>query len=208
MKIIQNVTISDNIIRNTDRGISAIRFNNGKINGNTVEHCIGDVGIYLLISSNNTITNNFVTNCLGDGILIDGMWSIFSLKTNLLYPKYENNSIYQNIITSNRWGIEVNSGPVNTKIYENNITGNHELGIYIVFAWKTEITRNNFINNYNNAYFFVDRFTQLLKNSWDKNYWGESKKVFVTIPGIFIYLPLIAFDWHPAQKPYEIPGMG
>jgi parallel beta-helix repeat protein len=157
-----------------------------------------------LISSNNAITNNYVTNCLGDGILIDGMWSIGSIKTNHLYPRYENNSISQNTITSNRWGIEVNSGPVNTKIYENNITDNHELGILITFAWKTEITRNNFINNYNNAHFNVDLFTQLLKNSWNNNYWDESKKVIVTIQGTFIFLPLIAFDWHPAQEPYDI----
>jgi parallel beta-helix repeat protein len=207
MEDIQNVTISDNIIRDTWRGIDAIRLNHGKINGNIIDHSVADVGIYLLISSNNTITNNYVTNCLGDGILIDGMWSIGSIKTNLLYPRYENNSISQNTITSNRWGIEVNSGPVTTKIYENNITDNHELGILISFAWKTEITRNNFINNYNNAYFNVDLFTQLLKNSWNNNYWGESKKVIVTIQGTFIYLPLIAFDWHPAQEPYDFFGM-
>jgi parallel beta-helix repeat protein len=207
MEVIQNVTISDNIIRDTWRGINAIRLNNGMINGNTVDHSIADVGIYLLISSNNTITNNFVTNCLGDGILIDGMWSILSIKTNRLYSKYGNNSISQNTIKSNRWGIEVNSGPVDTRIYKNNITDNHELGILITFAWKTEITRNNFINNSNNAYFNVILFTQLLKNSWNSNYWGESKKVFVIIHGIFIYLPLIAFDWHPAQVPYDVPGM-
>lgn len=213
MEDIQNVTISDNIIRDTWRGIDAIRLNHGKINGNIIDHCVADVGIYLLISSNNAITNNFITNCLGDGILIDGMWSIFSIKTNHLYPKYENNSISQNTITSNRWGIEVNSGPVNTKIYENNITGNHELGILIVFAWKTEITRNNFINNYKNAYFNTIRFPQfvILKNSWDNNYWGEPKKVPVMIPGsffppvfLFVELPLIAFDWHPAQEPFDI----
>jgi parallel beta-helix repeat protein len=102
----------------------------------------------------------------------------------------------------------VNSGPVTTKIYENNITDNHELGILIVIAWKTEITRNNFINNVNDAYFFVDLCTQLLKNSWDNNYWGESRKVFVPIHGTFADIfPLLAFDWHPAQEPYDIPGM-
>jgi nitrous oxidase accessory protein NosD len=208
MEDIQNVTIADNIIRDAWRGIYAVRLNHGMIIGNTVEHSVADVGIYLLISSNSTIASNFVTNCLGDGILIDGMWSLFNIKTNRLYPKYENISVFQNTVTSNRWGIEVNSGPVNTKIYENNITDNHELGINIVFAWKTEIIRNNFINNYNNAYFYIDRFTQLLKNSWNNNYWGESRNVFVAIHGTFAGIfSLIVFDWHPAKEPYDIPGM-
>jgi hypothetical protein len=206
MDAIQNVTISYNIIRNTSRGIFGIHLNHGKINGNNIENCDSDAAIYLLISSNNTIANNYVTNCSGIGILIDGMWSIGSIKTNLLYSRYGNNSISHNTITSNRWGVEVNSGPVDTKIYENNITGNHVLGIQIVFAWKTEITRNNFINNYENAHFDVILFTQLLKNSWNNNYWGESKNVFVTIHGTFIYLPLIAFDWHPAKEPYDTRG--
>jgi len=213
-EVIQNVTISDNIIRNTSRGIFAIRLNHGTINGNNIENCDSDAGVYLLVSSNNTITNNFVANCSGIGILIDGMWSIFNIN-NYRQPCPKNNILSQNTIMSNRWGIEVNSGPFNTKIYENNITDNHELGILIVFAYKTEITKNNFINNYKNAYFNAIRFPQfvIMKNSWDNNYWGEPKKVPVIIPGsffpplfLFVELPSIAFDWHPAQEPYDIGG--
>ncbi len=75
MEIIQNVTISDNVIRNTSRGIFGIHLNKGKINGNNIENCNSDAAIYLLISSNNTITNNFVIDGSGIGILIDGLWS-------------------------------------------------------------------------------------------------------------------------------------
>jgi hypothetical protein len=66
-----------------------------------------------------------------------------------------------------------------------------------------------------------------MQNSWDNNYWGEPKKIPVRINGDFYFMPFpripidivfqkfsltqyelpwIAFDWHPAQKPYVIPG--
>jgi len=213
-EIIQNVTISDNIIRNTWRNIFAIRLNHGNIYGNNIENCVADAGINLLVSSNNTITNNFVANCSGIGILIDGMWSIFNIN-NYRQPCPKNNILSQNTVMSNQWGIELDHGPFNTKIYENNITDNHELGILIGHAYKTEITKNNFINNYVNAYFYNIRFPQfvIMKNSWDNNYWGEPKKVPAIIHGsfhsllfLFVTLPEIAFDWHPAQEPYDIGG--
>jgi hypothetical protein len=47
MEIIQNVTISYNIIRNTWRDIFAIRLNHGNIYGNNIENCVADAGIYL-----------------------------------------------------------------------------------------------------------------------------------------------------------------
>jgi hypothetical protein len=59
------------------------------------------------------------------------------------------------------------------------------------------------------------------KDLWDQNYWGEPKKISVIIPGSYsidlfpripisfnlehFKLPLIAFDKHPAQEPYDIP---
>jgi parallel beta-helix repeat protein len=205
MKVIQNVTIFNNNIKNIGwAGIFGIRLEQGNIYGNNIENCDG-YGIYLLVSSNNIITNNFITNCSVDGIIIDGLWSLGSIIMNYRNPKPKNNIISQNTITFNGWGIEVNSGPVNTKIYENNIIGNHELGIRIVFAYQTEINRNNFIENSQNAYFMAIQFTQLLKNSWDKNYWGEPKNSPVAIPGSFYLIPLKVFDWHPAKEPYEIP---
>ena len=214
-EIIQNVTISDIIIRNTSTGIFTIRLSKGRINGNIVENCSGDAGMLFLVSSDNIITNNFVANCSGIGILIDGLWSIFNIN-NYRQPCPKNNFLSRNTVIANRWGIEVNSGPFNTTINENNILSNHELGIQIVHAYKTKITRNNFMNNTENAYFYNIRFPQfvILKNSWEKNFWDEPKELPVPIHGVyysllslFILLPSIAFDWHPAQKPYDIPGM-
>lgn len=186
--ILQNVTIFDNTIKNTGwAGIFGIRLKNGNISENDVENCNGD-GILLYISSSTTITNNIVSNCSSRGINIDGLWGPYRLM-NYRNPVPENNIISQNTISSNRWGIELNSGPMNTKISDNNIIGNHEIGIQIIDASKTEITRNNLINNSKNAYFMaimILRYPRLVLNSWDGNYWGESTKALMRIDVLFI----------------------
>jgi parallel beta-helix repeat protein len=226
--IIQNVTIFHNIIKNTGwPGIFGIRLNQGNIDGNNIYNCSS--GILLFISSNNTITNNVISDCSGHGIDIDGLWGPYRIR-NYRNPVPKNNIISHNTILSNRWGIELNSGPMNTKISDNTIMGNHEMGLQIFQASKTQIIRNNFIDNSENAYFdvvCVIRYPQFTQNSWDNNYWGEPKKMPVRINGDFYFMPFpripidiafpkfsltqyelpwIAFDWHPAQQPYDISG--
>jgi parallel beta-helix repeat protein len=228
IEIIQNVAIFNNVITKTGYpGIFGMRLNHGTISGNDIENIDGG-GIVLFISSDNTITNNVIADCSDRGVVIDGLWGPYRLM-NYRNPVPENNIISQNTIRSNRWGIELNSGPVNTKISENNITDNHEIGLQIYDAYNTEITRNNFIDNYKNAYFATAmplRYPRFMKNSWDNNYWGEPKSIveridgalwFLLIPRIPIgisfpnfsltqfELPWITFDKHPAQEPYDIP---
>ncbi|MBN1860497.1 MAG: right-handed parallel beta-helix repeat-containing protein [Candidatus Thermoplasmatota archaeon] len=230
-KLIENVTIYDNIIKNASNGIIGCRFNHGKIYRNIIKNCFD--GIRLEISSsNNTISQNIITHCKHRGIIIFGLWNILILENyqmiiHHLNPKPENNNISRNTIKSNGLGIMLYRGPINTKIFENNIIDNSEFGIIITNAVNTEITRNNFINNYKNAHFTVDklRFSQFLisKQAWNQNYWGEPKKLPVGIPGSFsieifprvpisfiiehFNFPLITFDKNPAQEPYDIPGM-
>jgi len=227
IEIIQNVTIFNNIIKKIYwAGISAIRLNNGNIYGTIIENSYGS-GIFLFISSNNNITNNHIANCSYRGIEIDGLWSPYRIR-NYISPVSENNIISQNTIKSNRWGIEIRSGALNTKVSGNNITGNYEVGIQIFQASKTQITRNNFIDNSINAYFIVVnimRYPRFIQNSWDNNFWGEPNNIPVRINGTFWILtfPRLpvgfdfpnfsltqnellwrVFDWHPAKKPYDI----
>ena len=227
IEILQNVSISDNIIKKTGSGIVGIRLNHGSISGNIVERCNGD-GILLLISSNTNISNNLVNDSAYRGIEIGGLWSAYRLR-NYRNPIPENNIISQNTVRSNRWGIELNSGPANTKISHNNILQTHEIGVQIVDATKTEITQNNFMENAQNARFMsvcILRYPRFLLNTWDGNYWGEPKNLPVQITGeLWFYLfpripigisfpnfsltdwnlPWRAFDTHPAQEPYFIP---
>jgi parallel beta-helix repeat protein len=224
--VLQNVSIYNNIIKKTWRGILGIRLNHGDISGNIIEDCNGE-GILLFISSNTTITNNVVSNSSYRGIEIDGLWNQYRIR-NHRNPVPENNIISQNTVRANRWGIALNSGPVNTKITNNNILDNHEIGIQIIDASKTEITRNNFMGNTQDASFMVVcvlRYPRFLQNSWDSNYWGEPKKLPVPITGELWFMPFpripigisfpnfdltqfklqwSSFDKHPAQEPYDI----
>jgi parallel beta-helix repeat protein len=225
--VLQNVSITNNIIKKTGRGIIGVRLDHGTIAGNTIEHCNGE-GILLFISSNTVITNNIVSSSSYRGIEIDGLWGVYRIQ-NLLNPVPENNTISQNTVQENRWGIELNSGATHTKITDNNILDNYEVGIQIVDAMNTEIKRNNFIGNTQNAYFMsvcVMRYPRLLFNTWDGNYWDESKILPVPIPGDLWFMPFprlpisisfphfsltqwqlkwTVFDKHPAQEPYDLP---
>ncbi len=234
IEIIQNITIFNNIIKKTDfAAIFGIRLNNGNIYGNVIENCDGS-GIVLFISSNNAITDNVVADCSYRGIEISGLWSPYRIK-NYINPVSEKNIISHNTIQSNRWGIGLYSGPLNTKISDNNIIDSHGMypdrdgiGIIIHQASKTQIIRNNFVDNSQNAYFeavCIIRYPQFLKNSWDNNYWGEPKNKPLRIKGNLYFIPFprlpfsisfpkyefnfneipwIAFDWHPAQEPFLI----
>lgn len=232
--ILQNVSISNNIIKNTAYGIFGIRLKYGNISENIIEDCTGS-GINLFISSNTIITKNFISHCSYRGIEIDGLWMPYRLM-NYRNPVPENIIISQNTIQSNRWGIQLNGGAVNTIITQNNIRSNHGMfpghdgiGIYIYQASKTQITNNNFIDNSQNAYFtavLIFRYPQFGFNTWDGNYWGEPRNTPVRINGTFWLMPFprlpigisfpnfdltqwevpwVAFDRHPAQEPYEIP---
>jgi parallel beta-helix repeat protein len=233
--ITQNVSISNNIIKNTVYGIFGIRLKYGNISNNIIEDCTGS-GINLFISSNTTITKNFISHCSYRGIEIGGLWGPYRLM-NYRNPVAENIIISQNTIQSNRWGIQLNGGTVKTIITQNNIIDNHGMfpghdgiGIYIYQASKTQITKNNLINNSQNAYFtsvLIIRYPQFVLNTWDGNYWGKSSNI-ERINGTFWFMPFprlpvgisfpnfdltqwevpwVAFDKHPAQEPYDIPRM-
>lgn len=224
--ILQNISIHDNIIRNTGYGVFGIRLKYGHIYDNIIENCKAS-GILLFISSNITIANNIVSGCSYRGIQIDGLWEPYRIM-NYRNPVPENNIITENTICSNRWGIRVDGGSMNTKITKNNITENHEIGILLSQASKTEIAQNNFIGNTQNAFFnaiCILRYPRFMQNTWDNNYWGEQTNSFIRIDGRVVFmlipripigisfpnfsltefeLPWMIFDKNPAQEPYDI----
>jgi hypothetical protein len=47
-------------------------------------------------------------------------------------------------------------------------------------------------------------------NKWNQNYWNQPSILPKIIPGrlgLGGRIPFINFDWHPAQEPYDIPGI-
>ena len=223
---IYNATIYDNNIKNVSRGIFGITLINGNIYDNNIENI--DTGILLGFSSNNYVSGNFIAHGKYRGISIHSIRSGHIILDMIRYPPAENNIICSNTVENNRWGIDIGSACVGTKVYENNIINNHETGLEVYTSTKTEIKRNNFIQTENNVgykhadFSVLNRFNQFITNSWDKNYWGEPKDAPVPISGrfhlvIFIPIgfkggleldifefPLVTYDRNPAQEPYDI----
>jgi len=94
-------------------------------------------------------------------------------------------------------------------IIEKNFISHCRFGVFLSRAWDTMISMNTFMNNIVHARFFSDNI--LPSNHWDQNYWGRPRvlpKPIFGVKSIYnIYPGFFEFDWHPAQEPYDIPGM-
>jgi parallel beta-helix repeat protein len=87
---------------------------------------------------------------------------------------------------------------------QNNLFVDNDNGIGLVFTFRTNINKNTFINNTNNAGFGLSFF-----NTWEGNFWDEPRTqpypIFGGLNlGIIFTIPWVNFDWHPAQEPYNI----
>ena len=192
-------TIVDNNIISPWEGIWLWESRNNTIKGNIISGTWD--GIYLEYSEDNIITDNILFTNSISGILLEGA---------------NNNIITGNAIRKNLFGIGCSSS-IGNEISGNNINSNEEFGILIEYSLLNTISANNIINNTLDAYFFG--FLSL-SNQWDSNYWGKKyliKPIFgefwiplFDIPDggiIGLRIPLVKFDRHPAQEPYDIPAV-
>ena len=77
---------------------------------------------------------------------------------------------------------------------------NHH-GMFLNMAYFNEITENNFINN--------DRhfgFDGVFLNTIDSNYWERLVNIGpkLIFGRLFLLIPWLIIDWHPAKEPYDI----
>ena len=157
-------------------------------------------GIYVCGNDNIIIDNIFFNNTLSDICLAH------SNNTTIRKNTFEYSIIGVYLFQSN-----------DTTITMNNITKNYEYGISLVNSNRNNISKNNIMDNkHHNAFFTRDLGTYPLSNHWDANYWGRPYFLPKRIHGRLILLefsifalpfPQLNFDWHPAQEPYDIPGM-
>jgi len=185
-------TISGNNIENNFYGV--VMFfsdNNDIISNNVIDN--NQCGIYLEASSNNNILGNFINSQPFNGV---GLWN-----------SSNDNIISENTIINNKY-----SGIRMLETFGNNITKNmiskNLVGVRIEFSSNTTISRNNFIKNRFREALFIGREFLRNKNTWDENYWDRSRVLPKPILGrkgkLFVLIPWIKFDWHPAQEPYDI----
>jgi parallel beta-helix repeat protein len=131
--------------------------------------------------------------------------------------------IQGNTILNNRVGIAI-SGCSDTLISMNSCKNNGFSAIGISDTKNTYIEYNNFMKSGMSGLFgfftfnFGEDFSiRYPNNHFEGNYWGKSRLFPKPIFGAIMYkkdtqsptiiLPWLMFDWHPAQKPYNIPGM-
>jgi len=215
-----NNVISNNIMQyiDCDGILFSYDCNKNTILNNTIE-CIFRSCIYLEGSTSGNVIINNVIKSATFGIYF----------TSLLFHSPSNNdiignyiqgamrgiylggsfggSVSDNIIIKNSVGIELKSSRPDM-ITGNYIIENNYQGIRITSHSRfNKITYNTFMNNTQHAF-----FSDCIYNIWDYNFWGRPRLLPYPIFGYLWYgkllhVPWVNIDWHPAQEPYDIPGM-
>jgi parallel beta-helix repeat protein len=154
-----------------------------KIINNNISYSSSGQGILLRKPCDYTIISGNVISYCKEGIYIGDAGSRYT--------------ITENIISQCDCGI-VLLGDFNIVSY--NTMENNYKGLHVEFGNFNRIEKNNFINNTKQASF------EDFANIWSKNYWGQPRLLPYPIFGIcYLIIPWVQFDWHPAQKPYDIP---
>ena len=212
-------------------GIGTIRdFNNITITNISVRNCTA-CGIAHSADGNDIVlTHNDIQKCktgmavssLSKGTLCSNNTIIDC--SNGIQNEGNNDQFSDNIIRRCSVGINFYQG--HSSLINRNHIVNCSVGIYLWNGAENIITENNFINYSKNelwwrgyrAIFFS--LWSGKKDVWKNNYWGTWNGkgpqpihgtrvitiLFVPFP-ISISVKWLAFDWHPAQEPYDIPGM-
>ncbi|MCK4347923.1 MAG: hypothetical protein KAW47_04830, partial [Thermoplasmatales archaeon] len=85
------------------------------------------------------------------------------------------------------------------RVFSRKVSYNNFQGNVISFqlqSWRNELICNNFIGNETGEALWGP-------NKYDRNYWN-SPRIFPKMIFSPFLLPTFQFDWHPAQKPYNI----
>ena len=220
-----NNIVSRNTIVNGGGGI-IIDGDNNDINNNIMLNIFSSC---VIISGNNNLIYKNNISAIYDGINI-----VRGSKNNNVYENdiksiqcgvdligVKKNNIHRNNIIGCIRGVNLR-GAKNNNIHRNNIIECNDGLFYSEYSFRNRIYENNFIDNINHGNFIIYRIEIpliiLLRNKWDRNYWGEplsSPKVikgwivrsYVHYPWYTKLYPGYQFDWNPAKEPYNIEGV-
>ena len=197
-----NTLIFKNNINNNGAGIYLAGSKNNILLENEIKNHNHD-GICLHYSNRNNISRNVVSK------------SAF----NICFHFYSSRNIIRKNIISDSWqrGILIMYGSDNNTIYGNNFTNNKWYGLQLETNGN-KVCYNNFIKNKFHAAFVRYTFitTPINYNKWDSNYWdnwiGLERPILSIFPKTIIgvltrtlsMIPCFDFDRHPASEPYDI----
>jgi parallel beta-helix repeat protein len=187
----ENLIQGNIVYNNTGEGILLMEnCKNNLIKKNLVEDCGQGGGIVLwggqsysrfnILEQNRIMNNQYGINCVN----------------------VSDNIFYNNIVEFNsRFGFAL-SNSSNNSVFENEIS-NNLFGIILRSSTDNAINYNNLFENRVKA-FFIDGC-----NSWDCNYWNRPRILPKVIFGVKMvsdsyFIPCMNVDWHPAQDPFEI----
>jgi len=196
-------TIIRNNISNNGGGIGIWDSKDNVVIGNEIVNNTGNYvnfGIYLFESDFNNISKNFISRS----------------PCNIHLSVSNENIISHNVVSKGyHRGIQLHFSNDNT-ISRNTISSTFYVGLQIE-SRHNKVLQNNFINNTNHSSFtFIFKTVPGLNfNKWDGNYWddwiGHNNAIFSIFPKIIkgiltrdFKFPILAFDWHPAKKQYDI----
>jgi parallel beta-helix repeat protein len=123
------------------------------------------------------------------------------------------NTITDNNISNNRYGILIYGSWCNSNIIMGNNISDNWYGIESD-GYSNIIQKNNFLDNYKNAFFSIRKI--LKRNLWRQNYWNKPQllpkfifgEIIITLdvspPWDYIEIQWFAIDWCPAKEPYYI----
>jgi parallel beta-helix repeat protein len=180
--------ISNNYLRHASNYAISLCSNYSKITNNTIRDTY--IGIGLAIYGHNLVSDNIIENC-GKGIDLGWGGSFDTIIRNRV-----SNCSMSGIIVG---GIE--------NLFQFNTLENNFFGLYIYYSQRCFIFQNNFFNNTYDSIFF-EGSGPILGNHWLLNYWEKPRLLPYPILGrAFVFLPWVKFDWRPALRPYDIPGL-
>jgi parallel beta-helix repeat protein len=194
-------TVENNVFINNGIGIYIQECHWNTIRGNTI---VNFTAMEIFFSHYNVVSENILNGNKESGINSGG-----SCK----------NTYSRNVISNYEYGLNLQISQQNT-ITENNFINNSDqassihIPLYSLILWidyKQRFVRNASI------------FSFIGRNQWEANYWSDwnsssprpidrvfyfSSLIFLSrITGKSYPIHLSQYDWHPAQEPYDIPGM-
>jgi parallel beta-helix repeat protein len=203
--------IQGNIITNNMIGIHLIDVDANIIDDNILtENSYG--GIYQYACDDTRITNNTISGVEQTGGVC-------------IYYESHRALITYNTISGNTAGIAIAQSNDNT-VSHNNVIGN-TIGVDIDMGSNNLITQNNIQKNVKpvmvSGLSWHLATARWFHNIFDGNYWGRPTVLFKPILGVIIltydvhdngrmglgfrllgFLPVLKFDYHPAQTPYDL----
>ncbi len=213
--------ISNNVIQNNLKGIFSMGTNYTNISNNIITRNYDGIRLW---GSNNDIIGNTISYLkpYGKAIELQKATNNRIMKNVIKYcsigifiRRSSHNIISQNVLQNNSLiGIFLQLTS-NTIISQNNLINNTINASFIRSLWLEFWMKIEGIRDNESAY---KVFKIIAKNSWNKNYWGKPQaspyliyglRYFQKVIQYYDYLesPIfnwINFDWHPAQKPYDI----